>query len=156
MLAKQRHDFVFALRQLRIHAVHIDAVLVVVNGQPAGAEAAGAGDLLVLAHGLGVTQRHADAGQQFGSAKRLGDVVVRAQIQAQDLVHLVALGGQHDDRDIGGRGRALQAAADLHAVDAGQHNVQQYHRGTLMCANHQRVFACGSGNDAVAGGLQVE
>ena len=71
-------------------------------------------------------------GDQLPHAEGLGDVIVRAQLQAQDLVHLVAFGGKHDDGGIRRGGSALQTAANLHAVNTGQHDIQQHHGKTLM------------------------
>ena len=51
----------------------------------------------------------ADAGVQFGEPDRLGQVVVRAGFQADDDVHLVGAGGEHDQHR-GGQQR--RAAAD--------------------------------------------
>ena len=47
------------------------------------------------------------AGGQLAHGKRLGDVIVRAQFQAEDLIDLVAPCGQHDDRDVAGGAVAL-------------------------------------------------
>jgi hypothetical protein len=49
-------------------------------------------------------------------------VVVGAHLQADDAVHVLDLGGEHDDgRGVVGR---AQAAADAQAVFAGQHEVE--------------------------------
>ena len=40
-----------------------------------------------------------DARDELAATERLGQVVVSAELQTDDAVHLVALGGQHDDRD---------------------------------------------------------
>ena len=59
---------------------------------------------------------------KLARAERLGDVVVGAKLEAEDLVRLLRLGGQQDDR------RPLpcpaDVAADLESVAAGQHDVQ--------------------------------
>lgn len=52
----------------------------------------------------------------------LDDVVVGAGLQADDDVEVVTAGGQHDDRQLAA---LADPAADLHAVDAGQHEVEQ-------------------------------
>ncbi len=71
-------------------------------------------------------QQRAHARDHFVRAERLGDVVVGAQLQPDDAVRLFGAGGEHDDRH-GGRARvAAQRAADLEAVEAGQHQVEQH------------------------------
>ena len=52
-------------------------------------------------------------------------LIVRAQLEAKDLVHLVALGGEHDDGDVRSRRRALEPPAHFHAINAGEHDIQQ-------------------------------
>jgi hypothetical protein len=87
------------------------------------------GDHLVLARGRAgrllrraAAQHGVDAGQQFARVEGLAQVVVGAHFQAHDAVHVLALGGQHDDRRavVGG----TQAAADRQAVFAGHHQVE--------------------------------
>ena len=64
-----------------------------------------------------------DARDQLLDLEGLGDVVVRAHLQAADLVAGLALGGEHDDR----HGRFLaDVPADLPAVLDRQHDVQQH------------------------------
>ena len=60
--------------------------------------------------------------RQLAQAVRLDDVVVGAELEADDAVDLLAARGDDDDR----HARALaQAAADLEAVDVGQAQVEQ-------------------------------
>ena len=69
-----------------------------------------------------------DAGGQLAHAERLGDVVVGAELEAQDAVELVAARRQHDDGDL----RAgLHLAEDVAAVDVGQAEVEQHDVGRL-------------------------
>ena len=71
-------------------------------------------------------QQALDAGQQLGRVERLDEVVVGTGAQAADLLLHLALGGEHDDRDV--RGAALLAAdlgRDLVAVELGQLDVEQ-------------------------------
>ena len=71
---------------------------------------------------VAAAQLRAHAGQQFGEAERLGDVVVGAGVEAADGVHLAVLRGEEDDRH--GRAALAHALADLEAVDAGQPDVE--------------------------------
>jgi hypothetical protein len=69
-----------------------------------------------------------DPRKQFTRVERLAKVVIGADFQPDDAVHVLAFGGQHDD------GRAVvggaQAAADRQAVLARHHEVEhdQVHR----------------------------
>ena len=67
-------------------------------------------------------QHRVDARDQLARVEGLGQVVVRAHLQADDAVDVLALGGEHDD----GHGvlRAAQAPADRQAVFAGEHQVE--------------------------------
>jgi len=73
----------------------------------------------------GATQHSLEAGDQFAWGKRLGDVVVGADFKTLNLVVLLALGGEHDDRDISGQLVTLEAAGQFDARGAGQHPVEQ-------------------------------
>jgi hypothetical protein len=76
-----------------------------------------------LARPLRPAQQGVDPGRQFAHRKRLGQVVVRPDGQAHQQVGLVAPGGEHED---GHGALGLQAPADLQAVEAGQHDVQDH------------------------------
>jgi len=72
-------------------------------------------------------QDGADARQELPRVERLGEVVVGPELEADDLVDVVALGGEHDDGDGRRSGRGPEPAAHLQAVDSGQHHVEQHH-----------------------------
>ena len=59
-------------------------------------------------------QNGADAGRQFARIERLGQVIVGAEFEADDAVHILAARGEHQDRHL-----ALlpQPAQDLEAID---------------------------------------
>ena len=66
-----------------------------------------------------------DAGHQFQRAERLDDVVVRAEIQAEDLVALVGQARQKDHRNAA-RGRVFLEDLENHApVASGKAHVEQ-------------------------------
>jgi len=77
-------------------------------------------DRLVLA--AEAAQHRVDAGQHLLHLKGLGDVVVRSHFETGHLVLQLALGGEHDDGDLGG---LPDLFAHGPAVHAGQHDVQQ-------------------------------
>ena len=63
-----------------------------------------------------------DPRDQFGWGERFGNIIIRADHQAVDLVHLLAFGGEHDNAD-----RLVflpHPAADLESVDARHHNIE--------------------------------
>ena len=60
-------------------------------------------------------QRRLHAAAELAQRERLGDVVVGAELEAEDLVDLLGLGGEHDDRH---RRARAQPPADLEAVEA--------------------------------------
>ena len=58
-----------------------------------------------LAIGLLVAAQHgSEARREDARAERLGDVVGGAELETRDDVGLAALGGEHDDGDVPGRG----------------------------------------------------
>ena len=68
------------------------------------------------------TAEHANAREQLTRRERLGHVVVGAFDQAAHLVVLGAARGEHQDRHAGTR--RAQPAADLHAVEPRQHEIE--------------------------------
>jgi hypothetical protein len=87
-------------------------------------------------------QQGTDPLEQEALGEGLGDVVVGAQAQAQHLVHLVVLGGQEDDRNIG---IASQVGQQLHAVHARHLDIQdgQVHRIARDAAQGLRAVGVG-------------
>ena len=67
-----------------------------------------------------------DAEHQLADAERLDDVVVRAELEADDAVDLLPLRGDHHDRDVLRRLVALERLADLEPGDVRQHEVEQH------------------------------
>ncbi len=87
----------------------------------------------------------ADARQQHCKAERLGDIVVGAGVEAEDLVGIRDLAGQHDD----GRGQAAlaQQTAGFAAVHVRQVDVEQDQVGIDALAQAQAFGAVGRLND---------
>ncbi len=67
-------------------------------------------------------QQRLDPGDEDDVREGLGQIVVRARVQALGLVVLAVLGGEHQDRHVVA-GRA-QGGADPVAVHPGQHDVE--------------------------------
>ncbi len=88
-----------------------------------------------------------DAGQQLAHPKRLGDVVISAQLQAQNLVGFFYPGREQDD----GRSRlAVVDADELIAVHLRHHNVEQDQVGLLVARHVERFASVGCYDDAEA------
>ena len=75
---------------------------------------------LLLGGGARPAQQRPDTGLQLQNVEGLGDVVVRPALEADDLVRVLAFGGEHDDGHVG-------ELPDLHArlepVDLRHHQV---------------------------------
>ena len=83
--------------------------------------------------------------------ERLGDVIVGAELEADDLVDLGVLGGEHDDRH---RGLGPEDPADLDARQLGEHEVEEDEVGPLGPELRERRAPVGGGDGAIA--LQLE
>ena len=88
-----------------------------------------------------------DAAAELAHRERLGDVVVGAELEAEDLVDLLRLGGQHDDRH---RAARPQAPADLEAVDARHHHVEDDEVEGVLGEALERLLAVDGRDDLVA------
>src|SRR6266511_4333167 len=82
----------------------------------------------VLGHSLPEPRRmppqaYADAGHQLAQGERLCDVVVSPDLEAEDPVDFLPLGGEHDDRRFDPL--AAQLPAYVQAAHARQHDVQE-------------------------------
>ena len=72
---------------------------------------------------------------ELARVERLRQVVVGADLQPDDLVHVLVACGEHQDRDVG----ALpHTAADLDAVDVGQVEIEDHQGGHLRRHLRQR------------------
>ena len=80
---------------------------------------------------LNAAQYGADAQDELAGGKGLDQVIVRAQFQPNDAVHFFGPRRQHQDREVLGAGRLLEAAADLQAADARQHQIQDHEADPL-------------------------
>src|SRR6266849_2147542 len=90
---------------------------------------------------LGTAQYSAHTGQEFFHPKRLGQIVVRAQIERRDLVAFSIQRGQHDD---GNGGMLTHAPADLKSIHAWHHDVQYQQMGVFPFPQRQgfQAVAC--------------
>ena len=109
---------------------------------------------LALGLGIGVhaAQQRAGAGHQLAGAEGLHQVVVGAQLQADDAIFHLALRRQHDDRHIGG---VADDAADALARHPGQHEVEDDQIEMMLLELFQGVLAVADGGHPVVLALQI-
>ena len=96
---------------------------------------------------LGAPELGPDAGGQLAQAERLGDVVVGAELEADDLVELRVLGRQHQDRHAR---FGPDDPADLDPGQLGQHQVEQDEVRAFGAEREQGLATVGGGDDPEA------
>ena len=101
-------------------------------------------------------QQRGDARHQLTHAERLGEVVVGAALEAEDLVGLGVARRQHQDRRAAVHGAGADRPADGDAVEIGQHQVEQNQIEALGVGARQGVPAVVDLLDRVAAERQVE
>ena len=93
----------------------------------------GRGDAARTSH---PSQLGADASEQLGELERLGDVVDRAGVEADDDVELLVACREHHDR--GRRVGAVDRPADVEPVEIGQAQVEQHQVGRIVLGGFDR------------------
>jgi hypothetical protein len=111
-------------------------------------------DLLLVRHAASA-QNRPHARDQLARPERLGHVVVGAHLETDHDVRFLALGGQHHDRRPARLLALAQAAADLEAVQPGQHQVQQDQLRLPADGLLEALLAVRRGEDAEALALEV-
>ena len=92
------------------------------------------------------TQHRTDARVQHAWLYGLDHVVVRARLEPDHDIDVITAGSEQDDRNLVG---AADPAADLEAVDTGEHHVEHYQLRSLALPQLQRLLAGGRGRDLV-------
>jgi len=88
--------------------------------------------------GGGLAAKHGvDPGQQLARVERLGEIVVRAHLQSQDAIEILAACGEHDDRHLR---FGAHLAAQAEAILARQHHVEDQQVDPLV-GHRARHFA---------------
>ena len=85
--------------------------------------------------------------------KRLGDVVIGAQLECQNLVDLLILRGQHDDRD---GAKLANLLAGFNPVEHGQHDIEHDQIGLFALRHRNCRATVAGGNDRVAAAFEIE
>ena len=94
--------------------------------------------LALVGRQLRPPQQRTHTASELVDRERLRDVVVRAELEPDDLVELVVAGSQHDDRDGAARPQAL---ADLEPVEVREHDVEHDEVWILLAEPVERLFA---------------
>jgi hypothetical protein len=89
-----------------------------------------------------------DAGEELDHFERLRDVVVRPQLQADDLVHDLPPGGEHYDRSLDVS--LAKLAQHVEAAHPWQHDVEQHEIEALGAGALEAALAVGTRVDGVA------
>ena len=107
----------------------------------------------MLRSGVRAAQQCADACLELQNVERLCDVVIRTGLQADDLVGILAAGGQHDDGDV-------RKLADAHTgrqpVHLRHHQIKNDEVEIARFGHVDRGRAVVGGLDCVALVLQIE
>src|SRR6266508_1102874 len=77
------------------------------------------------------TQNRFDARHQLARIKRLGQVVIRAKLQTEDLIDIFVTGGEHENSSRVLRG--AQATADFEAIQFWEHYIQHHQSRLKAC-----------------------
>ena len=150
MAHEQQQDIVLNRRQVHSLPVQSHGFRLVVHGD--GADGQLVGLLLHAAQGGIPAQLGAHTCQHLDGVEWLGDVVVCADVQSQDLVGVLALGGEEDDGNIvllpelGGGGDAVHLR---------HHDVHQDKMDGVLAYNLQGLPSGKSLVEAVALGGEV-
>ena len=110
-------------------------------------------DRLVLDARPVAAQLRAHARHELPRGEGLDDVVIRARVQADDLVGVAGARGEEDDRDAA---LLTQSAADLDPVHAGQHHVEHHEVRLAGTGRGERRLTVAGGRDPMALAHQVE
>ena len=116
----QRHRHRLAIHRYRV-ALHIHAYAAALNNAVI--------KLINLFHLRAAAQHRADASNQLTSGIRLGHVIIRAQLKANNLVNLRVTSRDHNDGNIR---LSAQLAAHVRATHARQHQVQQHQVNAVL------------------------
>src|SRR5215212_8527412 len=144
------------VEQVELLGRQVDRLAVTLDAPAAGVDPEATDPHRVAGHrrggDLGAPQHGLHPRDQLAGAKRLGQVVVRTQPEPEDLVALLALGRQHDDRDAA---LGPQLSAHLQPVDLGQHEVEHHQIRRAIAGVLERRPAVGRDLDLVPLANQV-
>src|SRR3954453_17912287 len=128
----------------------LDSAALEVDDEVAVADHAAAGGVREVA--VRAPEQRPDPTEQLAQRERLGDVVVRPELQADHLVEFVAPRGQEQPGCL--RARRAQAPQDLEAVDAGKLDVEDDEVGGLGRREGESLLSRPRDADLVTLGLE--
>ena len=150
-VADQQHQqLVFFFRQPHFFGAGVNAVRVLVDAQLAVVV------LGRLQRTAAAAEDGADAGHQLPHAERLGQVVVRAELQTGDAVALRAARGEHEDGNRPGGLVAPQLAADGQPVEVGKVDIEDDEVALALLHRQQTFLAAGVVRNLIPLALQVQ
>jgi len=103
--------------------------------------------------GLGAAKEDAEAGEEFAAIEGLRHVVIRAQVEALDLILAAVEDGEDED---GGVTPLAEAGKDEEAVDVRKSEVEDNRVGRAGGGLNEALLAGRGGGDMIALGLQQE
>ena len=101
-------------------------------------------------------QDRVDPQDQLARAERFRDVIVRAELQADDAIDFLRLRRQHDDRNVPRGHVGLQDLADFEPRHLRQHQVENDERGRFFPRLAESGRAVGGGAQGKAGLPQMQ
>lgn len=102
---------------------------------------------------LGAAEKDAEAGEEFAAIERLRYIVVRAQVEALDLILAAVEDGEDED---GGMTPLAEAGEDDKAIQIGQAEVEDDGIGRSGGGLNESLLTGGGGGDVIALRLQQE
>ena len=144
-------EFEFGGGEIDAAALDGDFVLALVDDYGAGGEEGHGGF-----HGGFAAKDGADAGQEDFHGEGFGDVVIRAEGEADDYVGFFGLGGEHDDGEGGGVGIGFEGAGDVLAGEARHHDVEDDEVGALFAGDVEAGGAIVGADDVEAVALEID
>jgi len=95
-----------------------------------------------------------DARNEFTRVERLGQVIIRAEFEAENLVNIFVAGGEHENS--GRILRSAQSAADLKTIQFREHDVQHDQRGMLTRNRVERGLSIVDGLNTKTFAFKIE
>ena len=96
-----------------------------------------------------------DAQDQFAGAERLGDVIIGAELEADDLVNFLGFRGEHNDGDVARFGIALEDAAISSPGIFGSIKSRMISDGASLRALASRRRSIFNGHDLKSGRAEI-
>src|SRR3954453_2123644 len=143
---ERREDLELHVRRRDLGAAYAHAPLGEVDAQLVDVQRLLVGDRVAPRHPA-APERRLDAAAELAQRERLGDVVIGAELEPEDLVDLLGLRREHDDRHGAAR---PEAPADLEAVEPRHHHVEHDEVERRLAEARERLLPVRRLDDLVA------